>query len=110
MSCLLIGSGAALVAIGAIAWILITPPQVPNELSGWPSLGFLYLQLVRSALLRKKLPKDLKGKPIQVNCRTNIFASPLAFVRVAVCRMASFCTATGVLVGFLVDKGFLLRV
>jgi hypothetical protein len=48
-----------------LAFVLLKRPNVPKELKGWPSMGFVYLQLIRSALSRKKLGK--KGKPIQVS-------------------------------------------
>jgi hypothetical protein len=67
---LVIGAAGAAVLLGLII-TLRSPPDVPAELPGWPSLGFLYLQLLRSALSRKKAPADLKGKPIQVLIATD---------------------------------------
>jgi hypothetical protein len=46
--------------------LLLKPPVVPRQLSTWPSLGYLYTQLVRSALKKKAAPVNLVGKPIQV--------------------------------------------
>jgi hypothetical protein len=71
---LIIGVAGAAVLLGLVI-TLRTPPNVPAELPGWPSLGFLYLQLLRSALSRKKAPADLKGKPIQARSRTDIRAT-----------------------------------
>eukprot|EP00878_Enallax_costatus_P012324 GHUV01012873.1.p1 GENE.GHUV01012873.1~~GHUV01012873.1.p1 ORF type:complete len:244 (+),score=52.97 GHUV01012873.1:118-849(+) len=62
-----IGVAGVIVCFAAAVWALKTPPQVPRQLSEWPSLGFLYLQLIRSALMRKRAPKDMKGKPIEVS-------------------------------------------
>ena len=55
--------------------VLRKRPDVPKELNGWPSMGFVYLQLVRSALSTKKLGK--KGNPIEVNQPAR--SSPRAF-------------------------------
>lgn len=59
-------TGGAVALIAALVLVLQTP-QVPSQLAHWPSLGFLYLQLIRSALMRKKAPKDMKGRPIEVS-------------------------------------------
>jgi hypothetical protein len=66
---LLAGGGllAALVLLAALA--LSGQPDVPPQLPGWPSLGFLYLQLLRAAVKRKAPPSGLTGKPIQVCVR-----------------------------------------
>ncbi|KAF8058900.1 htdX [Scenedesmus sp. PABB004] len=57
---------AAATGLAALAALLSAPPAVPATLRTWPSLGFLYLQIVRSALMRKTPPADLKGTPIEV--------------------------------------------
>jgi hypothetical protein len=71
---LVIGLIGAAVLLGLVVTLRI-PPDVPAELPGWPSLGFLYLQLLRSALSRKKAPADLKGKPIQASKQVDFRAA-----------------------------------
>ncbi|WIA39673.1 hypothetical protein OEZ86_005738 [Tetradesmus obliquus] len=83
---LLIGVAGAVLVLGLVI-TLRCPPDVPAELPGWPSLGFLYLQLLRSALSRKKAPADLKGKPIQVK-----LTAPAAF---STSRYAAFLKLVG---------------
>eukprot|EP00882_Tetradesmus_deserticola_P023302 GHRQ01025355.1.p1 GENE.GHRQ01025355.1~~GHRQ01025355.1.p1 ORF type:complete len:146 (+),score=37.65 GHRQ01025355.1:123-560(+) len=83
---LLIGAAGAAVLLGLV-FTLRASPNVPAELPGWPSLGFLYLQLLRSALSRKKAPADLKGKPIQVK-----LIAPAAF---STSRYAAFLKLVG---------------
>lgn len=58
-----------------LAVLLSAQPVVPAQLSAWPSLSFLYLQLLRAAVKGKKPPTNLKGKPIKVG------AQPPAAVR-----------------------------
>lgn len=52
-----------------LAVLLPVPPNVPAQLSAWPSVGFLYLTLLRAAVRGKKPPTNLKGKPIKVSSR-----------------------------------------
>lgn len=64
---LLLGLGVLLVAAAVLLAVLLSAqPVVPAQLPGWPSLGFLYLQLLRSAVKGKKPPTSLQGKPIKV--------------------------------------------
>jgi hypothetical protein len=59
--------GLSLLAAAALLAVLLSAqPVVPAQLSAWPSLGFLYLQLLRAAVKGKKPPTELKGKPIKV--------------------------------------------
>lgn len=58
--------GALLLPVIILAVLLSAQPDVPSQLSAWPSLGFLYLQLLRAAVKGKKPPTELKGKPIKV--------------------------------------------
>jgi hypothetical protein len=55
-----------LAAVALLAVLLSAQPVVPAQLSAWPTLGFLYLQLLRAAVKGKKPPTELKGKPIKV--------------------------------------------
>lgn len=58
---------ALLLPVALLAVLLSAQPVVPEQLSAWPSLGTLYLQLLRAAVKGKKPPSgDLKGKPIKV--------------------------------------------
>lgn len=64
---LLLALGVLLVApVVLLAVLLSAQPVVPAQLPGWPSLGFLYLQLLRSAVKGKQPPTSLQGKPIKV--------------------------------------------
>jgi hypothetical protein len=58
--------GALLLPVILLAVLLAAQPDVPAQLSAWPSLSFLYLQLLRAAVKGKKPPTELKGKPIKV--------------------------------------------
>jgi len=71
---LLLGLGVLLVAAAVLLAVLLSAqPVVPAQLPGWPSLGFLYLQLLRSAVKGKKPPTSLQGKPIKVTHRGQAF-------------------------------------
>jgi hypothetical protein len=63
---MLLIAGALLLPVVLLAVLLSAQPDVPAQLSAWPSLGFLYLQLLRAAVKGKKPPTELKGKPIKV--------------------------------------------
>ena len=63
---LLVAGALLLLPVLVLAILLSAQPVVPQQLSAWPSLGFLYLQLLRAAVKGKKPPTDLKGKPIKV--------------------------------------------
>ena len=61
-------AGGALAAAALVVVIALSrPPVVPEELDAWPSLGYLYLQLLRAALRRKPARRGNEpGKPIRV--------------------------------------------
>lgn len=72
MVLLLVAAGMVAVSAVLLAVLLSAQPVVPAQLPTWPSLGFLYLQLLRSAVKRKQPPTDLTGKPIKVGQPCNM--------------------------------------
>lgn len=72
---LIIAAAVLLLApVVLLAVLLSAPPNVPAQLSAWPSVGSLYLTLLRAAVKDKKPPTNLKGKSIKVE-----LTSPVSF-------------------------------
>ncbi|KIZ05180.1 hypothetical protein MNEG_2779 [Monoraphidium neglectum] len=62
MSCILLAVAAVTAApILVLLLALALPPNVPSKLQALPNLGGLYLQLLRAAVRKGKVPKTLTG-------------------------------------------------
>ncbi|GBF87469.1 hypothetical protein Rsub_00180 [Raphidocelis subcapitata] len=89
MSVVIAGLALAAAPLVLLALALALPPSVPTTLQSLPGLGTLYLQLLRAAVRKGKVPKSLKGhKAVELRVTRPTRADPARYA--AFLRLAGF--------------------